>query len=247
MGNLRQRYQNPTLGDTVRLRLLTFNSNLPTNFDSFESVEVFYLDPNEKTEENPTGRTLWETIDPSEIVNDAPGSYYVDLAVPSPQWVIGEYVDVWNSVFEPGVEAFPIENQFTIYPRLWYTTTIPVVYDFQFAFSPNRIVQGSKKWITIEIIPQVPRANDLERYYTNLAIAADITISIAKTCDPCLPQEQDLRLVVENAAVEQREKVFCYYWLDTSEMEGGLYDVWFTLLIGGNTYVSERQQLLLVC
>lgn len=247
MGTLRQRYQNPTTGDTVRLRLMTFNSNLPTNVSSFENVEIYYKDPNEVTTTNPDGRTLWKTIDASEVVNDAPGSYYVDLDLPSPQWVVGEYADVWNAVFEAGASAVGIENKFNIYPALWYTTTIPVVYDFQFAFQPNRIVQGSKKWLTIEIIPQVPTVSDLERYYTNLAISADVTISIAKKCNPCLPQEQDLRIVVEDAPVEQREKVFCYYWLDTSEMDGGLYDVWFTLKIGGNTYVSERQQLLIAC
>jgi hypothetical protein len=243
----KQRYQNPTVGDTVRLRLLAFNSNLPANFDSFVDIKIYYLDPAAKTTDNPDGRTLWSTLAPTSIVNDAPGSYYVDLSVPSPQWVIGDYVDVWNAVFEAGADPVTIENQFSIYPRLWYTTTIPVVYDFQFAFQPNRIVQGSQKWITIEIIPQVPRASDLERYYTNLAISSDMTITIAKKCDPCLPQEQDLRIVVEDAPVEQREKVFCYYWLDTTEMDGGLYDVWFTLKIGGNTYVSERNQLLIVC
>lgn len=249
MGVLRQRYQNPTVGDTIRLRLMTFNSNLPTNLDSFEKVEIYYLDPDpdERTAANPDGRTLWATIDPANIVNDAPGSYYVDLDLPGPQFVVGNYLDVWSAVFDANDPVVKLENQFTVYPKLWYTTTIPVVYDFNFAFQPNRIVQGSQKWITIEIIPQVPRASDLERYYTNLAISSDMTISIAKKCNPCLPQEQDLRLVVENAPVEQREKVFCYYWLDTTEMDGGLYDVWFTLKVGGNTYVSERQQLLIVC
>lgn len=244
---LKQRYQNPTVNDTIRLRLLAFASNLPANFYSFDNVQIYYLDPNAKTTENPDGRTLWQTIDPLNIVNDAEGSYYIDLSVPNPQFVIGNYLDVWNTVYEFGGETVAITNEFSVFPRLWYTTTIPVVYDFQFAFSPNRIIQGSKKWLTIEIIPQVPRASDLERYYQNLAISSDITISIAKKCDPCLPQEQDLRIIVENAPVEQREKVFCYYFLDTSEMSEGLYDVWFTLNIGGNTYVSERQQLLILC
>jgi hypothetical protein len=242
---LRQRYQNPTPNDTVRLRLLTFNSNLPQSVEAIDKIEVYYLDDTAATDTNPDGRTLIRTITEG-IVNDAPGSYYYDLDAVSPDFVIGNYLDVWTVLFEVNSTVVPIENVFTLYPRLWYTNVIPIVYDFGFTFQPNRITQGSKKWIIIEIIPNVPRVNELERYYTNLAIAADISITIAAKCDPCLPQEKDLRIVVENAAVEQREKVFAYYWLDTEEMDCGLYDVQFKLLIGGNTYVSEPNQLLIV-
>jgi hypothetical protein len=243
---LRQRYQNPAVNDTVRLRFFTFNSNLPESVYSIEKVDIYHKDKTLVSDTNPQGLRLIETVT-TGIVNDAAGSYYLDLSIPKNQYVIGEYVDEWSVVFEEDTDAVPVGNLFTIYPRLWYTTTSPVVYDFQMHFQPNRIVQGSKKWITIEIIPNVPRVSELERYYNNLAIAADLTLTIAKKCDPCLPQEQDLRIVVEDAAVEQREKCFGYYWLDTSDMDGGLYDIWFTLKIGGNTYVSERQQLLIAC
>jgi hypothetical protein len=244
---LRQRYQNPTINDTVRLKLFSFNSNLPQSFYAIDKVDIFYKDPTLVSDTNPDGRRLVETVESSAVVNDAPGSYYVDLSVPGDKYVIGEYIDSWDAIFEENDDPVPVENIFQIFPRLWYTTAIPVVYDFQMSFQPNRIVQGSKKWIIIEIIPNVPKVTELERYYTNLAITADMTISIAKKCDPCLPQEQDLRIIVEDAPVEQREKVFGYYWLDTSDMDGGLYDVWFTLNIGGNVYVSERNQLLIMC
>lgn len=248
MGNLVQRYQNPVVNDTVRLRLLTFNSNLPQNLDTINDVSIYYLDPFSITEDNPNGELLVQTVPGSEVVNDAPGSYYLDLDLPSPQYVIGQYKDVWNVIFEPSsTTAVDVTKSFEIYAPLWYTSDIPIIYDFNFRFQPNRITQGSKKWLIIEIIPNVPTASALESYYYNLAISSELSISIARKCEPCLPQELDLRIVVEDAAVEQREKVFGYYWLDTSEMDAGLYDVWFTLEFGGNTYVSDRQQLLIWC
>jgi hypothetical protein len=247
MGNLVQRYQNPAVNDTIRLRLLTFNSNLPQNLDTINNVSIYYLDPYSITEDNPDGRLLVQTVAGSAVVNDAPGSYYLDLDVPSPQYVIGNYLDIWNVNFEPTSTAVSITKTFEIFPSLWYTSDIPIVYDFGFAYQPARIVQGSKKWLVIEIIPRVTRASELESYYYNIAISSVLYLSIARKCEPCLPQEQDLRIVIEDAVVEQREKVFGYYWLDTSEMEGGLYDIWFKLEFGGNTYLSDRSQLLISC
>jgi hypothetical protein len=247
MGNLVQRYQNPAVNDTVRLKLFAFNSNLPQNLTTVNQIKIYYFDQYSITTDNPTGEILVQTVSGSSVINAAPGSYYLDLALPTPQYVVGKYKDVWNVIFEPNSPAVDVTKYFEIFPSLWYTSEIPIVYDFNFCFQPARIVQGSKKWLIIEIIPNVPRASDLESYYTNLAISSNLYISIARKCDPCLPQEQDLRIVVDKDAVEQREKVFAYYWLDTSEMDGGLYDVWFTLEFGGNTYVSDRNQLLISC
>lgn len=242
----KQRYQNPTPGDIVRLRLFSYNSNLPQNISSVESVKTYYLDPSAVSASNPDGRTLIDTLT-SGVVNEDSGSYYLDLTTSSPKYVVGNYLDVWSLVLESGTSAVTFENGFSLYPRKWYTTVLPVVYDFSFNFQPNRFVQGSKKWMIIEIVPRVPRMSDLERYYLNLAIYADLSLTIAKKCDPCLPVEKDLRVVVEDAVVEQREKCFGYYWLDTSEMDEGVYDITFTLNHGGNTYVSEKNQLLIVC
>ena len=247
MGNLRQRYQNPAVNDTVRLKVFTFNSNLPQNINVVREVNIYYFDPASVTTDNPYGKILVETIAGTSVVNDATGSYYLDLSIPGPNYVIGKYADEWTVQFEPNAPDAIIEKSFEIYPSLWYTSEIPLVYDFSFFFQPNRIVQGSKKWLIIEIRPNVARASDLESYYYNLAISSELTITMARKCDPCLPQEQDLRIVIDNALVEQREKVFGYYLLDTADMEGGLYDVWFTLNFGGNTFISERQQLLIWC
>lgn len=243
----KQRYQNPAVNDTIRLKLFTFKSNLSQNISSVESINIYFFDRASITATNPDGKIFIETISGSNVVNDATGSYYVDIDLPGPRYVIGKYSDEWNVIFETNATETIVKQYFEIFPSLWYTTEIPVVYDFSFNFQPARIVQGSKKWLIIEIVPNVPRASDLESYYTNLAISSELKINIAKKCDPCLPQEQDLRIVVDGETVEQREKVFGYYYLDTSDMDGGLYDVWFTLEFGGNTYVSERNQLLIQC
>ena len=42
-----------------------------------------------------------------------------------------------------------------------------------------------------------------------------------------------------------QEKGRGYYFLDTEELTTGLYDIWFTMEFGGNTYVSSKQQLQL--
>jgi hypothetical protein len=58
-----------------------------------------------------------------------------------------------------------------------------------------------------------------------------------------LPQETDLRLLVDKADVTYREKKFGYYMLDTTDMEVAIYDVWFELDLGENTYISEKYQI----
>ena len=136
-----------------------------------------------------------------------------------------------------------IQQFFDIIPDLWYTTPIPVVYDFEFKFQPNRLRQGSRQYLIIEVIPNVPRASDLKTYYENLSIVSQISISIEQSCGPCLPKEEDLRLVVDCEPVPIREKRFAYYQLDTCEMDCGIYNVWFKLEFGENIYVSDKSQL----
>lgn len=243
--SLKQRYQNPVVGDTVRLRLLVYSSNMLDNVKTVEKIDIYLLDPNTCTAENPKGRVLVETIDGSAVVNDEAGKYHYDLVTARPTYIIGNYEDVWTVTLEDETEAVPYDNPFAIYPKLWYASPVPIVHDFSFKFTPNRITKGSIKPLIIQVIPQVPTATELQRYYTNVAIYADLKISIAKKCDPCQPCESDLLTVVDAETVEDREKCTGYYQLDTTEMDCGLYDVWFTLEFGGNTYVSEKNQLLI--
>ena len=110
-------------------------------------------------------------------------------------------------------------------------------------FRPQKLRKGSKRYLIIEINPNVPKGTDLQRYYENLAIVSDLKVSIEQKCGTCVPQEQDLRMVVDRASVDYREKKFGYFMLDTNEMEVGIYDVWFEMEMGENTYISDRFQL----
>lgn len=239
---LKQRYQDPVVGDTIRLRLDFYNGNNFSDVFSMDEVNVYFLDPNARTTENPDGRTLFVTIPADQIVHEDTGKYYVDLVTSAPNFVIGTYVDAWSAVYEETLPPTINENLFEIFPKKWITSPVPIIYDFAFRFSPSKIVKGSNKHLRIEIMPQVPQHQDLMRYYYNLAVVADVTLSISQICGNCLPQESDLRVIVEDAPVDYREKCAAYYKLDTTEMECGIYDIWFKMEFGDNVYVSEKQQ-----
>lgn len=241
---LKQRYQDPVVGDTIRLRLDVYNRNSYSDVFEIQEVNVYYLDPTARSSENPDGRVLFATLPPDQIVHEDTGKYYVDLVTTSPNYVIGTYVDSWSVVFEEGerVSSTPNENFFNIFASKWITSPIPIIYDFSFRFSPSKIVKGSNKYLRIEIAPQVPQHHDLVRYYYNLSVVADVTVSISQICGNCLPQEEDLRIIVEDAPVDFREKNAAFYKLDTTDMDCGIYDIWFKMSFGDNVFVSEKQQ-----
>jgi hypothetical protein len=243
----KERRQSPVLGDDLILRLFTFNSNNATNVHSIKEVEIFFLDPSEKTESNPDGRRLVTTVDGVDVDLDEEGQYSITVALDSPTFTIGAYKDIWNTAFEESDDLenriTTIENDFDVFPDLWYTSDTPITHDFSFRFSPSKIRKGSKKFLTVEIIPNVPRASDVARFYENLAIVSDLAISMELACGECVPQEKDLRLVFDCAPVDFRETCFGFFSLDTRELDCGVYNVWFTLEFGGNIFVSENQQL----
>lgn len=237
-----ERYQNPTTNDLINLRLFAYNSNNFADFREIVEVNIYYLDPNEITSENPDGRRLVETFSGTSVTSESVGQYLLQAQLEQNVYVIGKYCDVWTvSVFEDQPNQ-TIEQYFEVYPALWYTTPMPIVYDFGFNFIPNKFRQNSKQYLIIEIIPNVPRASDLRAYYENLAIVADLKITIEQRCGDCLPAEQDARLIVEEASVDYREKRYGYYQLDTADMECGIYDVTFRLEMGNNVYISDRHQ-----
>lgn len=240
MAATKERFQNPAVGDDVKLRLFTYNSHNLADVDSIEKVEIYYLDREEASESNPDGRRLVETIDGSSVELEDTGTHLLQVTLESEKYVIGNYIDVWYMVVDPAQDAEEVEQVFQVYPSLWYSTPMPVVYDFKFLFQPNKFRQGSKQYMIIEILPNVPTAGDLRKYYENLAIVSDLKISIEQSCGDCLPAEQDLRLIVDDETVDYREKRFGYYKLDTSDMDCGLYDVWFKLEFGDNVYISDR-------
>lgn len=235
-----ERYQNPAVGDTIKLRLLTYNSNNLSDLYEIEKIEIYFLDPDYVSEENPEGIRLVDRFEGNVVTQEDTGTYLIELPTETAKYTIGTYYDEWTVKAYQDQPHHAIRQKFEIYPNLWYSTPIPVVYDFNFRFQPNKLRQGSKQFLIIEILPNVPTAGDLRKYYENLAIVSDLKISIEQFCGDCMPSEKDLRTVVENASVDYREKRYGYYKLDTSELNCGIYDIWFTLEFGGNVYISDR-------
>jgi hypothetical protein len=239
----KERYQNPAIGDLVNLRLFTYNNNNLADLKSVEKVDIYYLDRFAVTAENPDGRRLVETFDSSSVVIEDTGTHRLQINLEEKKYVIGSYYDIWTVKVSDDQPTHEICNRFEIYPNLWYSTPIPIVYDFSFHFQPNKFRAGSKQFIIIEIIPNVPNAGDLRQYYENVAIVSDLRVSIEQTCGDCLPFERDLRLIADKVLIDYREKRYGYYKFDTDGLNCGLYDIWFQLDFGGNRYISDRHKI----
>lgn len=239
----KERYQNPVVNDLIKLKLFVYNSNNFANVQSVQKVDIYKVNSPNSDINNPNEAYLVQSISGSEVTQDGTGIYNLDLQTSAPSYTIGYYYDVWTVTFENEEAPTQITNIYQIYPDLWYSSPTPIVYDFNFQFRPNRLRKGSKRYIICQVTPNVPKGTDLERYYENLAILGDLKISIEQRTGNCLPKEEDLRMVVENAPMNYREKMYGYYFLDTTEMELGIYDVWYELDLGGNTYISDRQSL----
>ena len=244
---LKERNQNPVAGDDLVLRLFTYNSNHRQPVELVEKVLIYHLDSTFVTEDNPEGRRLVLELGPEDMeeVEDAFGGHYkVVVPLETEAFLVGQYLDVWGVRFSQN-QSGTVTNQFVVLSELWYASDMPVVYDFTYGFRPNRVRQGEKRWLTVEVVPNVPRASDLERYYTNLAVASPVKISIEKACGDCVPKERDLRMVVERGDVEYRRDSEGFFFLDTVglDMGCGIYNVWFELEFGENSFISENLQL----
>ena len=190
-----------------------------------------------------------ESFDHSDVQRATPpvdGEYFVPVQLADNQYVIGEYVDVWTVLVQPD-DPVPAtwENRFQIYPNLWFHASEPLIYDFQFSFRPNRLRLGAKQWLVIKVTPNVPHATDLARYYENLAINSPMSIFMIQTCGNCLPDDEDERTVINGDLVTYREKCEGRYFLDTSTLSEGIYDIWFEMQFADSTYISDRNQIQL--
>jgi hypothetical protein len=183
----KERYQNPAVGDVVNLRMFTYNSNNLADLQEISKVEIYYLDQDFISADNPDGRRLVETFDGDVVQGIDTGTYLLPVEATNDKYVIGKYFDVWTTTPVDGRPEAKFVNVFQIYSALWYSTPIPVVYDFSFHFQPNKFRQGSKQYLIIEIKPNVPTAGDLRKYYENLAIVADLRITIEQSCGDCMP------------------------------------------------------------
>lgn len=232
----KERYQNPTCGDTVNLRLFTYNSNNRRDVQSIQKVEIYTEDSTQSD-----GWRLVQTFEGTNVVQEGTGQYVLEVPVSEPLYTIGEYKDIWYVTFEADECATAqIVNSFQIYSDLWFTTPIPPIYDFKFDFRPNKIRKGTKRYILIQIIPNVPRGAEILPYYENLAIVSDLRVSIELACGECVPAEQDLRLIVDRSLVDYREKGYAYYFIDTEDYDEGIYNIWFELAFGENVFVSDK-------
>jgi hypothetical protein len=233
---VKERTQNLTCGDTVNLRLFTYNSNNRRDVVSIESVDIYTEDATQ-----PNGWRLVKSIDGSEVTREDTGQYVLQVELSDPLYTIGAYRDVWTVTFESGECATAqIQNFFQVLSDLWFTTPIPPIYDFRFDFRPNKLRKGSKRYIVIQVVPNVPRGSDLLPYYENLAIVSDLRVSIEIACGECVPAEQDLRLIVDRTLVDYREKGYAYYFIDTTDYDEGIYNIWFELAFGENLYDSDK-------
>ena len=74
---IKERLQNPNCGDTIKLRLFSYNSNNRANLTSVNSINIYLLDANQMTSSNPDGRMLIQTINSEDVILESTGSYLV--------------------------------------------------------------------------------------------------------------------------------------------------------------------------
>lgn len=240
-----ERHQNPKIGDTLTLRQLFWNGNAPTDVYSIQKVEIYQHDFNDPTDLSK--RRLVLTVDEADIIHDDTGSYKINVTLEDRVFTVGKYSDVWHVAFEQynldEDDIAEVTNVFQIFRDLWFTSPAPIIYDFTFAFRPNQLAQGSKQYIICQVTPNVPTKSELETYYCNMATVSPLYINIAQRCGDCVPEEEDLRLVVDRELVEMREYLYGYYKWDTTDVPCGIYDVWFELEVGDNLYISPKNQI----
>lgn len=240
----KERNQNIVVGDDLVLRLFTYNSNHRQNVESVNKVEIYYLDETCITSENPEGKRLVQTVESGDVSAIGDGEYSVEINLEDQLFVIGKYIDVWHVSFD-STQSGTVTNEFKIIPDLWFASDLPIIYDFTFGFRPNRIRYGERRWMNIEIVPNVPNISELRRYYANLAVSSPLRIWIEKACGECVPKEKDLRIIVEGELVEHRRGTEGSYFIDTEDlnMDCGIYNVWFEMEFGENKYISDNLQL----
>lgn len=234
----KERYSNLTCSDTVNLKLFTFNVNNLSDVQSINNINIYQLIEHEQ-------KQLIQTIAGSSVNLLKTGIYELPLFLDPSLYSEGNFQDSWNISFTSNTceNAVIVDNSFKIYPDKWFSTPFPPIYDFSFRFYPNKIRFGSKRNLVIDIIPNVPHGSDILPYYIDLATVSDIRINIELECGRCVPKERDLRLIVDNELVHNRNGRQALYFIDTNEFEEGLYSIWFEVCFGENLFISPKESL----
>jgi len=75
MSSIKERYQNPSINETVRLRLFFYNANNFSNISSIEKIEIFKIEDG-RSINDVDARTFVKSIPVVNVVNDGVGKYY---------------------------------------------------------------------------------------------------------------------------------------------------------------------------
>lgn len=252
---IRERRENPVIGDTINLRVFTYSSNSRADIYQMDSVNIYYLDKEQATEANPEGRVHITSIPANQIFHPSQGEYQVVLKTNPVDYRVGTYIDRWEGLFEiddsrPGV----IENYFNIYRDLWYTSPIPLVYEIGFVYSPTKILSGSKKYIRTDIEIYTRDKSIVEQYYYYLrglqSIQFRLTLDEGPDYDPVVSENN---IIQDWAPMSFAEDRTAYFLLDTSidprpsrsgrPLPLGIYLIQFKAALGETVHLSPKFRL----
>jgi len=96
---IKERYQNPVVGDKIKLRLFVYNSNNFANIKTINYIDIYKVESPSSDISNPTQSYLVQKIDGEDVVRESTGKYLLDLQTSEPTYTIGYYLDVWNVIF----------------------------------------------------------------------------------------------------------------------------------------------------
>jgi hypothetical protein len=236
---------NLVIGDFALLKQYLYNGNSLSDIVSVDQVDIYFLDPDLRTCDNPSGKVLVESFPGSATTNPDSGVYELSVYLNPSLYEIGQYNDQWTATFDIASTPSTINGLFKIYPDLWYASGTPITYLFNWYWLPNMIPFGAIQNLNIEITPITPTASDLESYYVALQTVGKTYITISKFCGPCTDPCKGDDILIEDYPLDIVNVNKAYYLLDTNEFGAGVFNIQFKLLLGGSTYLSPKSQLLI--
>ena len=96
----KERYQNPVVGDDVKLRLFVYNSNNFADIKTINYIDIYKVNSTSSDTTNPNESYLVERIKGEDVTKESIGKYLLNLTTSAPAYTIGYYFDVWNVIFD---------------------------------------------------------------------------------------------------------------------------------------------------